>query len=30
MKKLFLLLAMVGMVAVACTPGGGVDDDNNG
>ena len=30
MKKLFLLLAMVGMVAVACTPGGGLDDDNNG
>ena len=29
MKKLFLLLAMVGMLAVACTPGG-VDDDNNG
>ena len=30
MKKLFLLLAMVGMLAVACTPGGGFDDDNNG
>ena len=30
MKKLLLILAMVGMVAVACTPGGGVDDDNNG
>ena len=29
MKKLFLLLAMVGMLAVACTPGS-VDDDNNG
>ena len=30
MKKVVLLLAMVGMVAVACTPGGGLDDDNNG
>ena len=29
MKKLLLILAMVGMLAVACTPGG-VDDDNNG
>ena len=29
MKKLLLLLAMVGMLVVACTPGG-VDDDNNG
>ena len=29
MKKLFLLLAMVGLLAVACTPGG-VDEDNNG
>ena len=29
MKKLFLLLAMVGLVAVACTPGG-VEEDNNG
>ena len=30
MKKLFLLLAMVGMLAIACsTPGGGIDDDNN-
>ena len=30
MKKILLVLAMVGMVAVACTPGGGLDDDNNG
>ena len=30
MKKLFLLLAMVGMMAVACTPGGGFDDGNTG
>ena len=30
MKKILLILAMVGMVAVACTPGGGFDDDNNG
>ena len=29
MKKLFLLLAMVGMMAVACTPGG-VDEEPNG
>ena len=29
MKKLFLLLAMVGLMAVACTPGG-VYDGNNG
>ena len=28
MKKLFLLLAMVGMLAVACEPGGGVEDEN--
>ena len=30
MKKLLLILAMVGMLAVACTPGGGLGDDNNG
>ena len=29
MKKILLILAMVGMVAVACTPGG-VDEENNG
>ena len=29
MKKILLILAMVGMVAVACTPDG-VDEDNNG
>ena len=30
MKKLFLLLATVGMLVTACTPGGEFDDDNNG
>ena len=29
MKKLFLLLAAVGMIFTACTPGGGLDDDTN-
>ena len=28
MKKLFLLLAAVGMLTVACSPGGGLNDDN--
>ena len=28
MKKLFLLLAMVGMLAVACEPGGGIEEEN--
>ena len=30
MKKIFLLLAAVGMIFTACTPGGGLGDDNNG
>ena len=30
MKKLLLILAMVGMIFTACTPGGGLDDDDNG
>ncbi len=30
MKKILLLLAAVGMIFTACTPGGGLDDDNNG
>ncbi len=30
MKKLLLLLAAVGMIFTACTPGDGLDDDNNG
>ena len=30
MKKLFLLLAVVGMIFAACTPGGGVNDGGNG
>ena len=29
MKKLFLLLAIVGFMAIACTPGGVLGDDNN-
>ena len=30
MKKLFLLLAMVGMIFTACEPANGLDEDNNG
>ena len=30
MKKLFLLLAVVGMIFTACTPGGGLDEGGNG
>ncbi|MBO7220817.1 MAG: BACON domain-containing protein [Alistipes sp.] len=30
MKKFFLLLVATGMIFTACTPGGGLDEDNNG
>ena len=30
MKKIFLLLAAVGMIFTACEPANGLDDDNNG
>ena len=30
MKKFFLLLAAVGMIFTACTPGDGLDENNNG
>ena len=30
MKKIFLLLAAVGMIFTACEPANGLDEDNNG